>query len=203
MKKILAIIMVVAMLCCTACGQITEEDKELVRGAVENGVFTSEFGDFTFTPPSTWTFASDDEILAMMDLSAADMTEEEKKNLELGNLKTVYDAMVAGTDGANVIIMYENLALTIGGTSYDEAAYAEALSTGLVSQGITSDAKNLGEVTIGSNKYVVFTGTSASDGVTIEQKYLLRKIDNYMLCICITTVPGMTTSYDHILKMFA
>ena len=99
--------------------------------------------------------------------------------------------------------MYENLALTIGGTSYDEAAYAEALSTGLVSQGITSDAKNLGKVTIGSNKYVVFTGTSASDGVTIEQKYLLRKIDNYMLCICITTVPGMTTSYDDILKMFA
>lgn len=53
MKKILAIIMVVAMLCCTACGQITEEDKELVRGTVENGVFTSEFADFTFTPPST------------------------------------------------------------------------------------------------------------------------------------------------------
>ncbi len=203
MKKFLAIIMVVAMLCCTACGQITEEDKELVRGTVENGVFTSKFGDFTFTPPSTWTFASDDEILAMMDLSAADMTEEEKKNLELGNLKTVYDAMIAAEDGANVIIMYENLALTIGGTSYDEAAYAEALSTGLVSQGITSDAKNLDEATIGENKYVVFTGTSTSEGITFEQKYLLRKIDNYMLCICVTTVPGMTTSYDEIFKMFA
>ena len=69
MKKILAIIMVVAMLCCTACGQITEEDKELVRGTVENGVFTSEFADFTFTPPSTGTFASDDEILAIDRLS--------------------------------------------------------------------------------------------------------------------------------------
>ncbi len=203
MKKIFAIIMVVAMLCCTACGQITEEDKELVRGTVENGVFTSEFADFTFAPPSTWAFSSDDEILAMMDLSAADMTEEEKKNLELGKLKTVYDAMVYGEDGANVIIMYENLALTIGGTTYDEAAYAEALSTGLVSQGITSDADNLGETTIGDNKYVVFTGTATSDGITLEQKYLLRKIDDYMLCICITTVPGMTTSYDDILKMFS
>lgn len=203
MKKIFAIIMVVAMLCCTACGQITEEDKKLVRGTVENGAFTSEFADFTFTPPSTWTFSSDDEILAMMDLSAADMTEEEKKNLELGKLKTIYDAMVACDDGANVIIMYENLALTIGGTSYDEAAYAEALSTGLVSQGITSDAKNLGEATIGDNKYVVFTGTATSDGITLEQKYLLRKIDDYMLCICITTVPDMTTSYDEILKMFS
>lgn len=203
MKKILAIILVVVMLCCTACGQVTEEDKKLVRGTVENGVFTSEFGDFTFTPPATWTFASDDEILAMMDLSAADMTEEEKKNLELGKLKTIYDAMVACEDGANVIIMYENLALTIGGTSYDEAAYAEALSTGLVGQGITSDTNNLQETTIGGNKYVVFTGTAAGEGYTLEQKYLLRKIDNYMLCICITTVPGMTTSYDDIVKMFS
>ena len=168
MKKILAIIMVVAMLCCTACGQITEEDKELVRGTVENGVFTSEFADFTFTPPSTWTFASDDEILAMMDFSAADMTEAEKKNIELGKLKTIYDAMVACDDGANVIIMYENLALTIGG-----------------------------------NKYVVFTGSSGTADYTIEQKYLLRKIDNYMLCVCVTTVPGMTTSFDDIIAMFS
>ncbi len=203
MKKIFAIIMVVAMLCCTACGQITEEDKKLVRGTVEDGVFTSEFGEFTFTPPAGWTYTSEDEMFAMMDLSAADMSEEEKKNIELGKLKTVYDAMVTGEDGANVIIMYENLALTIGGTSYDEAAYAEALSTGLVSQGITSDTENLGETTIGDNKYVVFTGTASSDGITLEQKYLLRKIDDYMLCICITTVPGMTTSYDEILKMFS
>lgn len=203
MKKILAIIMVVAMLCCTACGQITEEDKELVRGTVENGVFTSEFADFTFTPPSTWTLASDDEILAMMDFSAADMTEAEKKNIELGKLKTIYDAMVACDDGANVIIMYENLALTIGGTSYDEAAYAEALATGMEGQGITCDTTNLGEVTIGGNKYVVFTGSSGTADYTIEQKYLLRKIDNYMLCVCVTTVPGMTTSFDDIIAMFS
>ncbi len=203
MKKFLAIIMAVALLCCTACGQITEEDKELVRGTVENGVYTSEFADFTFTPPSNWTFASDDEILAMMDLSDSDMTEEEKKNIELGKLKTVYDALATCDDGANVIIMYENLALTTGGTSYDEAAYAEALATGLIEQGITADTNELKEMTINGNTYFAFTGTFVNVELDIVQMYLLRKIDDYMLCICITTYPGYTILYDEILAMFS
>lgn len=131
MKKAVVILLSVLMLFTACSGKITEEDKALVRGSVADGVYTNDFADFKFNPGEGWTFASDDEILAMMDLTASEMNEDDKAEYELGKLKTIYDAMAVSDTGANIIVMYENLALTIGGTSYDEAAYAEVLTSGL------------------------------------------------------------------------
>lgn len=49
MKKALVLAVTFVMVLMTACG-VSEKDKAMVRGTVENGVFTSEFAGFKFAP---------------------------------------------------------------------------------------------------------------------------------------------------------
>ncbi len=200
MKKALVLAVTFVMVLMTACG-VSEKDKAMVRGTVENGVFTSEFAGFKFAPPETWTYASDEEILAQMNLTAEDMDTAEKAQYELGKQKTIMDAMVVDETGANVIVMYENLALTIGGTKYDEKAYGDVLKEQSEASGFTEFAES--SVKIGDNEYYVLECTSSLEGYTMKQHMLLRKIDNYMCAIAITTIPDLTATYDDIIKMFS
>ncbi len=202
MKRVLAIIMAVIILSLSACTQ-NSGDGGFARGVVENGVYTSEFADLTFAPASGWTFASEEELLGMMYPDYADMTDAERDKLDIGGLKTIYDAKAVGDDRANVLIMLENLAATEGGTDFDEAAYAEVMATGLSALGFECDTTGLAQMTIGNNTYVVFQGTEYAEDYTREQRYHLRRIDDYMLCICITTYPGVTVSYEDVLAMFS
>lgn len=201
MKRVLFVFIALVMVLSTACG-VSEKDKEMVRGKLENGKFVSEFAGFTFAPGDTWTFASDEELLSMMNLVAEDMDTKEKAEFELSSKKTVYDAMAVDQSGANVIIMYENLALSVGGTSYDEKAYSEVLAESYNAQGFTGFTE--GEsVKIGDEEYYVSIASLPQEGMEIRQTILLRKIGKFMCCIAITTVPDYTASFEDILKMFS
>lgn len=203
MKRVLAIIMVITILCLTACSQNSGAASKRLLGTVENGVYTNEFAGLTFAPTSNWTFATEDALFTLMYPDYADMTDAERSKLDIGELKTVYAAKAVCDDRANILVMLENLAVTEGGTDFDEAAYAEVMSTGLTDLGFECDTTGLQEMTIGSNTYVTFTGTEYTEDYTREQKYHLRRIDDYMLCICITTYPEDTVSYEEILAMFS
>lgn len=194
MKKVLAILIAVVVLVLSGCSA----GSKLERGTVENGVYISEYSGLTFSPAEGWEFWSDEDILKLIEATEGRMSESEREKYDQGKGKTVYDA-IASSGSASVFIIYENLALTKYGTNYTESDYAEVLST-LLSGYTISDPE---ELTIGGNTYLSVTATATVEEDTILcQQYLLRRIDNYMLSILITTYPEYTVSSEEIISWF-
>ena len=112
--------------------------------------------------------------------------------------------MAANADtGSNVIIMYENLSLTLGGTSYDEKKYANTLISQLEDADYEYTFETTENLDFAGNTYYRMTAAAVYESVTVEQVYLLRKIDNYMLVICISHVPDAGTDIDAIMGYFS
>lgn len=117
MKKTIALVLSIVLMLgtLTACGK-KEEKVEFSRGTMSGNTYTSTFAGIKFEAPDDWTLASEEELNAMMNvaLDTTDANALQKKYLELS---TVYDMIAIAPDNTNVMIMYENLALTPGGTS--------------------------------------------------------------------------------------
>ncbi len=205
MKKFLAVMMTIVLIATfSACGKVSEEDRALVRGTLEGNTYTSSFAGFTFTPPDSWAFSSEEEILSLMDISSEDKDNADKLAEEIAKQKTIYETMAANADtGSNVIIMYENLSLTLGGTSYDEKKYANTLISQLEDADYEYTFETTENLDFAGNTYYRMTAAAVYESVTVEQVYLLRKIDNYMLVICISHVPDAGTDIDAIMGYFS
>lgn len=205
MKKFTAILMTVLLVVsCAACGKISEKDRALVRGSIEGNTYTSSFAGFKFTPANSWEFSSEEEILSLMDIASEDKDNAEKLAEEIAKQKTIYESMAADAEtGSNVIIMYENLSLTLGGNSYDEEKYAEALKSQSAESGYEYTYETAANVDFAGNTYYKMSASSTYSGVTVEQVYLIRKIDNYMLVICISSSPEVGASVEEIMGYFS
>lgn len=195
MKKLMAICMaVLCMVGATACGKVTEKDVELVSGTVSGQTYVSEFGEFQFTAPEGWVYATDEEILNMMNLGKEYLSDKQKLSAELGKQKTVYDAMAQDAKtGCNVMVMYENLALSLGGTNYTAEDYADVVSKQLPESGLPYVVGEKKTVTVCEKEFVRLDATADYQGVKIAQSYLLRKIGKYMLAISVTAPQGSNT----------
>ncbi len=199
-KRLAAVI--TAVLCVftlVACGNTTEQDKAFVCGTVNGNVYESKFAGLKMTAPEGWTYSSEEEILNMMNIATDEvLSDSKKKELELAKQKTIYDCMVTNAEnGANVIIMYENMSATIGGSSYTPETYSEALGKQL------SDAytkKGEEKKTFCGEEYLCATWTVESQGVSVS--YLLRKVDDYMLAICFSYIPSLGTTFESFEGMF-
>ena len=103
-----------------------EPAEEDIKGEWKGDVYTNRYLNLSFALPEGWTAASDEEMLEMMDLGSELMDNEAGLVSELLKVKVIYNMMAAdNTTGNNIIVSMENLALTVGGTSIDEEAYAE------------------------------------------------------------------------------
>ena len=182
MKKTIALVLSIVLMLgtLTACGK-KEEKVEFSRGTMSGNTNTSTFAGITFEAPDDWTLASEEELNAMMNvaLDTTDANALQKKYLELS---TVYDMIAIAPDNTNVMIMYENLALTPGGTSYSEEDYAEAVKGQLDSSYVCGDTytTELGGKT--------FTVMPASVGGQMYQEYYLLKVGSYMACLVFTSL---------------
>ena len=165
-RKIALFLSLVLMFCSlTACSSKPKEEKvEFSRGTVTDNIYTSTFAGIKFAAPEDWTLASEEELNAMMNV-AIDNTDANalaKKYLELS---TVYDMIAIAPDNSNVMIMYENLALTPGDT-------------------YTAD--------LGGKTFTVMPA-SISGGQMFQDYYLLR-VGNYMACIVFTSLSEPASS---------
>ena len=139
-----------------------------------------------------------------MDINSEDKDNADKLAEEIAKQKTIYETMAANADtGSNVIIMYENLSLTLGGTSYDEEKYANTLISQLEDADYEYTFETTENLDFAGNTYYRMTAAAVYENVTVEQVYLLRKIDNYMLVICISHVPSADTDIDEIMGYFS
>lgn len=173
------------------------------RGEWKDGVFKSEYLGFSFTLPEGWTPASDEEIAELMQVSVDMLTDEQKFVNEMAKVKIIYDMMATQEGGGpNISIMVENLALSVGGTDYDEQKYSAVVAEQLP-QVPDLGAKLLGssEATIAGEKYLR-QDFSAYDG-QLTLTYFFRRVDKYMLVMIDTAVTGQEPTADSIVNYFS
>ena len=168
-------------------------------------VFTSTFGEFKLAAPDeSWKFASEEELQKLS--NAVDSyagTDEEKQNIDAAKQRTIYDALLQHKDSdASIIIMYENLSMLQGLANADAMQYAQMLANQL---------NGMGNYTVDSPLTVSFTGkpyvrldaTSIQQEGTLTQTYLIRKIDEYILAICLTPSNLNGITVDSMISMFS
>lgn len=168
---------------------------DFVMGTVEDNVYTSSFGNLTFTAPDNYVFYSDEEILDLMDLGA-DLLYDDALELyaELAQQTTIYDMVAQDSEtGDNVIIMYENLEAYGSGIAdlYDVDTYIEALDTqmeSLASSGMTFTKTDAADVTFCGQDFVKteYTFTMESYDYTTSQVYYITKNGDYMTVIILS-----------------
>ncbi len=205
MKKLTVIILAVAtLLSLTSCAgfiegfkegfdqaiddAIEDANKDLARGTVTDKVYTSEYNGITFTAPEGWRYYTDTELADLMNVSF-DQIDMNAFNETAAKMVSVYDMLAMNeTTGTNVIVMYENLAMT-GNKNMTEEKYYEAAKSTLAQQGFT--AGELSETTLGGEKFFCYKITVE----TITQYMYLRTLGDYM-CIVNITVMGSETQTE-------
>lgn len=171
-------------------------------GKISDGIFVSKYANIKITPPSgEWTFASDEEILKLMNIALESdiLTDELKKTAALIKQRTVYDCVLKKDNGSNLIVMYENLQ---GTEEIDGRAYLELAKTQFASLGVGTAGNITEELLAGENYYRLDTVTEYS-GVTMDQTYLCRKIDSRVLIIILTGVPADGKEINSMISMIS
>ncbi len=218
MKKIIALIIAsVMVLSFAACGAkdvvdgvvndvvdniVEEANKEITRGVINGNSYTSEYSGISFTKPDAWTYSSDEELAALISVSADQLntTNFAKSVAEMG---TVYDMMATDpATGSNVMVLYENLKITNAGNALSAKEYLDVLKTQLPTQsGMDYNFMAEETVTLNGNEYVKGTFTLTVDTSIISQVYYMRAIGDVMSVVIVTPVNGVTA--EDVEAMFA
>jgi hypothetical protein len=170
----------------------------LTRGVIEDSVYSSAYAGLSFTAPEGWVYATDEELAKLMDLGADKLSEAGMEfSEEALNKQVIYDMQAKDpVTGANVLLLYENLALT-GSTGITETEYIELTMKQLTDADVYQ--YEFGEITeaeLGGQHYQ--TVLAEMTDYSVFQHYYVRKLDKYILCVIIT-LPGtddMTTTTD-------
>ena len=165
-----------------------EETADIVRGSVENGVYTSEFTGLSIALPENWSAANDEMIASAVGVgmdSLQNISEEEKAIAVSG---TVYDAMLLSPDQTeNIMVMLEDLNTTAGTTLITAETYAGILHDSLADMtGMDYVVEDPETVSLGGVDYVRMDSSVTVNSATISQTYLFRWVSDYMLTISIT-----------------
>lgn len=182
-------ILIMTALLLSGCGGNYDSGKDFSRGSASDNTYTSAYSGLTFTlPGEDWQFASEEEMAAMMDVSVdllnnvgIETSEEEVSAV------TIYDMVARDPySGTNVIILYENLALTQGGLAYDAKHYIEASNEVLQQTGMYDTFSEIGETSINGEVYITQNIKGDISGLASDQYYFVRRIDDYMLTVIIS-----------------
>jgi hypothetical protein len=182
-----------------------EEEREFIRGACVENVYASEYANLMFSAPEDWQYASYEEMAEIMGVGLDVLQDSDQKvNQKLLELKVIYDMMaVNSTTGSSVSVLYENLALSLGGLRMTEEEYLDICQENLESiQELEYEFSGVTELQIGTDTYKAFIAELPDIGV--RQYYCARKVDKYMLCIIISifgeddvdTVLGHFSAFD-------
>lgn len=171
------------------------ESSNFSVGKWNGHVFENEWLNMKFSVPDAWKIATDDEISALVGMGAGQVkiNGTSKEQLEKAmKLKTVYSFVVsAPSANINAQLMYENLALSIGGTSYDEKKYLDTTINLLLQQKdykyklLEQGSEVIADKTFQTAKLSLYDGT-------VEQIYYCYKQDNFMVAMIITYQPAQS-----------
>ncbi|MGI6094024.1 MAG: hypothetical protein ACOYBL_01200 [Lachnospiraceae bacterium] len=164
-----------------------EAAAEFSRGVIEDNVYTSEFGGWTFTAPDGYRFYEDSEIATVYGLS------EDMLGIEAAD-SVVYDMYCVDANGNNVSVNYENLS-GVYGTLLDEKSYLELSQSGLKTafegiEGMSITSIESGTVDIAGTTMDCINLELSVEEVPFYETLVVKKVEGYM-AIC--TVSAFST----------
>lgn len=160
--------------------------KELTRGKIEGSNYTNSFADLTFKAPENWVYASDKEIAEMMGVGIETLTGPASDFAKaILQKQVIYDMLAQNSKtGSNVVVMYQNLALTVGGTLLTEDAFLAATKVTLSASQSSYTFGDIKDETVSGDSYRVLTAELSAQG--LKQYIYARKMDKYMLSFIVT-----------------
>ena len=200
MKKLVALLLALVMVfLLIGCGANPKEKEahaqkaEISRGKIENGIYTNDFLGITFTKPQSWIFSTDEEIAALINISAESFLNENLKEI-LENNPTIYDMMVKDIlTNTNINVTFENLEKSFA-TNITEEQYAEVVKqqyANLTGMSVTF-AEEINTVKLGEADFTQIVCSVEAYGVNMTQIYYFRKVDKYMGSVIVTITSGYT-----------
>lgn len=185
--------------------EIASKSGELTRGVWDGNTYTSEYAGITFTMPENWISATDEQIASMMSVSVDIMSDAGLEvSEEMLQLQAIYDMMATDTlTGTSVLVMYENLAVVVGGSSYTEKQYLEEVSKQLDTASMGNANEEITEETLCGNTYTVMKVELEVQDISATQYYYMRKIDKYMQGIIISVMNGDEDTATQVLSYFS
>lgn len=180
-KKIcnFVILLSCVLLIATGCGN--NNSKEISLGSWDENTYTNEFLGVTYSKPADWTRYTDEQIKDVMQLGK-DLVDASELSKKLAELTSVTYLMSSSPNGSNVILMSEKTLV-----SMSEQSYAESLKSQLESQtALSYTLSDIKKETIDGNEFVTIEASIQ----TINQKYYIYKVDNYIVSIIVTATDG-------------
>lgn len=179
----------------------TDIDMAYVLGSADGSQYINDFAELTLTVSDGWYLYSDEEVLELMGISNADSYTDEELNQILSSMQVVYGAVADDEIGTTVMIFFENLGVSIDGTSYDSASYTDLTISQLEESGYTVESPYT--VEIRGNTYYRIDATLDYDGLLVSQTALIRRIDDFMFGTMVTSIDGYSPSVDEVLSMLS
>jgi hypothetical protein len=199
MKKLTLIPLVLLLLATTACSGTKETDAQTsAKNDIQTGtwsedgkVFTNEWSGIKFTLPDGYVAASEEE-LATMASANQEIIAEASNDLEasIAMARVAYDFLVQPSDGTglpNMVLMYENIGLSVATKSLDENGYLDVMSIQfkeMESQGMVYSEVERTTATVAGAEWTCGK-YSINDGIALNDFYM-RKVDGVMYQLSIT-----------------
>lgn len=164
----------------------------------EEKVYSNEALGLSYTLPEGWLYASEEELLGMLDtvLDSDILSDRNKLSTELGKSRIIY-AMVTRdpATGNNVQILFESLEGVVGASDIDEKAYADIVSAQQEqmfneSSGATVSIGDAYPAQLGGQDFLVLPVDIAMPDLEAKEMMYLRRIDDRMAIITITVLDG-------------
>jgi len=198
MKKFFSalLILTLSLTLLAGCGS---NDKGLSRGKWDNDTFKNSYSSLTFNLPEGWTVGTDEELAAVTGIgvellgeAGVAVTEEQLEQ------QAIYDMYTYDVEGNNIIVSYENISYTVSDPdSFTEQDYLDAVASMVSLYG--ASVSDPSEYKIGGNTYVA-AAAEYEAVLGMNQYYFVRKIENYMLTIIVTTT---TADIDDVMSNFS
>ena len=202
--KLLIVLFIVFALC--GCGKKTTDklvdklsaknDPKISLGTWSDNTYTNDFLGVTYTMPEGWVRKTDEEILEDMELGAELIGNNAELNKKIAELTTVTYFMTSDINtGNNIILMSEKtFSSNITIDKYMDAVITNIQKVDTINYTVGERKKE----NINGFKYESLDLSASSDGVTINQRYYVRKNGRYFISVIITSVTGTESIPDMI-----
>lgn len=222
MKKLLAIIISALLVLCLVTGcsktddnvdldnkdnsssQSSETDKtdaKLTLGTVSGTTYENEFMGIGCKLEDGWTFASEDDLKALINITIDKFDEDYQEQLEAATILYAMQATDSAT-GNNININLEKLSglnKTLTASKYVDSAMSQ-MSSALESAGFSNLEIQKTEVEIDGTKHPAIAISADVSGIKIYEKVVCIKCGDYIANITLATVSSDTT--DELLSKF-
>ncbi len=190
-KVVVCVIIAAMAVCFAACGQKDPGENKaehiaFSRGTVEGNVYTSKFMGLTLTIPETWSFATDEEIEALMQTTSDFL--DDPTQFEEASEGELMDCYATSADGI------ENMSISFTkGTMFTDLDASIELSVDLIteiyeSSGFSVEASEPEEVQLGGKTFKRVKFVEDLDGIALVQYAYFGLFNNYLVnvsCTCL------------------